>query len=220
MCPFTVPERTYIIKKCLKYKYVLNLKRDKKPRSAISGSSFRLSPTGSPSGTGFKRIYRDLSPTNPETMEKAANSTSKKKSKSKSTIYTPRFPTLKLSNPKKSEILPLTGDELFDKILSKQKSSHIQTDGKSRRKLSKELRRRQFLAYKNNEDEEFDIKRISKRALASLKNIHDMANKASDEISTIKNDRRQKIIDELVRTGRLQVDEVDRKRNVVRVCTG
>lgn len=73
MCPFTVPEKTYKIKKCLKYKYVLNLKRPQRkdkhygnfelgarsPKPAPAGLSLNLKGEPSP------RIYRDA-PLRPE----------------------------------------------------------------------------------------------------------------------------------------------------------
>ena len=71
----------------------------------------------------------------------------------------------------------------------------------SRRKLSKALRRNKYLAVKNEETMDFDIKRLSKRALASLKDIHMAADQASEQISTIIEDRKAQIIEELVKSG-------------------
>ena len=91
----------------------------------------------------------------------------------------------------------------------------------SRRRLSREFRRKQYIAYKENEDDdEFNIRRISKRALASLKSIHNLADRASDQISSVGSARRQQILDELVRSGRLKVGEIDTRRKILRVCTG
>ena len=209
MCPVTVPERTYRIKKCLKYKYVLNGKREKKIHARDrqkydNNDNFQLPGTedemmsqprremamvDNNDALLFRR-YRDLG-----------------EGENKVNVLEDNFQL----------------DQEHTKGAKSKSSSNSNNINQktSRRRLSREFRRKQYIAYKENEDDdEYNIRRISKRALASLKSIHNLADRASDQISSVGAARRQQILDELVRSGRLKVGEIDARRKILRVCTG